>query len=171
MAIALITKTLLDNTFSVTTSTSGFSKADDELMSDFGEPLINFGGDIEDGTSFVLYTLTDNNKEIKSDMPVKVDFAKEDYNALYNAYSATTAYTTGERVLFSARYYEALQATTGNDPAPGGTAYWKDIDAADDFAQTLAENFATNKGTEMQTAMTTLRAKTDDFSAETEITI
>ena len=58
-----------------------------------------------------------NVKQFKSNY-----FTVSAYGDLVDAYSSSTSYSVGDRVLFSASFYVCILATTGNDP--DDTTYW-----------------------------------------------
>ena len=174
MANLTITKDLVTNTYSVTTSTANFSDADLALMTDFGEPEVEYGGAITDGSGLTLFTLDSNLQSVKNDQSVKIDFAKTSYNNLYLVYSAATTYAVGDRVKYkdggTDKYYECNTISTGN--LPTDTNYWDIISSdVDTFEETLATRFAIEIKTRIEAAMATLRALTDSFSSITETTL
>lgn len=51
----------------------------------------------------------------------------------YDAYDATTAYSTGDLCIYNNVLYKAKQATTGN--LPTNTTYWKETSIADEISE------------------------------------
>jgi hypothetical protein len=72
--IVRITKSLSNNKYTSTLSLESIDQTDTELMADFGEPTINFGGLFSAGEAGITstFTLPDNVKPIKSGLPQQV---------------------------------------------------------------------------------------------------
>lgn len=114
----VFTKTLAANVYTVNLAVEDVAQSDTDLFADFGEPLINIGGEIKDITGTdTLATLPANYRKVVSQTPVIIRFADKDYS---------------------------------------------------DNAKAIAEAWIATIEDRINTVMTDLRAKTDDFSGSQE---
>lgn len=59
-------------------ATDGFTPTEQEVVEQFGEPLVDIGGSFTDGGS-LSYTLTSEDRRFPSQFPIKVQFSRVDY--------------------------------------------------------------------------------------------
>ncbi|MDK2600528.1 hypothetical protein QO179_23830 [Bacillus stercoris] len=76
----LFTKELENNVYSVTVEISDVAVTDTDLFHDFGQPMINLGGEIKDQMGNISITMPSNMKRLTDQFPVTVKFSDLQYN-------------------------------------------------------------------------------------------
>jgi hypothetical protein len=85
------TATVADDIHTVEIAITDYSEADLNLMSTYGEPVVDFGGEIKSATNVVLATLPTNLRKIRSQVPYIQEFPSRQYAAVA---TVTAAYET-----------------------------------------------------------------------------
>ena len=101
-------KTLVNGVFKVTLSVDEISKADQDLIDQFGEPTADFGGSF--GTGGSAYTLPTKIRKIKTQLPVVQSFDSADNDATTSKGRANTWASTMQTRIQSA--LDTLQTNT-----------------------------------------------------------
>lgn len=112
------TATVADDIYTVDINVKDFDEADIALMGLYGEPVVEFGGEIKNGT-IVIATLPSNLRKIRSQVPYTQEFP-----AKYYANPTTVVDTYG--TVMTARIKAALddlRNTTGDDLGTSNTTY------------------------------------------------
>lgn len=75
---AVFNKTLANNVYTVELSITEVETTDTDLFADFGEPMIDIGGEVKSGAT-ILATLPSQFRKVTTQMPVIMRFADSAY--------------------------------------------------------------------------------------------